>query len=65
MFNTWEWVGLLAVVLIFAGGKKLPEIGQGLGKGISEFRKAIGGEPDKEKPAEAPPKAHAEEKKSE
>jgi sec-independent protein translocase protein TatA len=28
------------VVLIFFGAKKIPELAQGLGKGIREFRKA-------------------------
>ena len=27
-------------VVILVGGKKLPELGSGLGKGISEFKKA-------------------------
>jgi sec-independent protein translocase protein TatA len=28
------------VVLVFFGAKKIPELAQGLGKGIREFRKA-------------------------
>jgi sec-independent protein translocase protein TatA len=31
---------ILAVVLIFFGAKKIPELAQGLGKGLREFRKA-------------------------
>ena len=35
---------VLVGVVILVGGKKLPELGSGLGKGISEFKKAIGGD---------------------
>lgn len=42
MLAGWEWAVVLAIVVIVAGGKKLPELGSGLGKGISEFKKALG-----------------------
>jgi len=46
----------LIVILIIAafifGGKKLPEIGKGLGKGLREFKKSISGE--EEEPASKP-----------
>lgn len=42
MLDGLEWAALLAIVVIIAGGKKLPELGSGLGKGISEFKKALG-----------------------
>ena len=32
---------ILAIALLFFGPKRLPEIGQGLGKTIREFRKAM------------------------
>jgi sec-independent protein translocase protein TatA len=35
-----EIILLLLVVLIFFGAKKIPELAQGLGKGLREFRKA-------------------------
>ncbi|MEE9225148.1 MAG: twin-arginine translocase TatA/TatE family subunit [Bacteroidota bacterium] len=35
-----EIVLILLVVLIFFGAKKIPELAQGLGKGLREFRKA-------------------------
>ncbi len=35
-----ELILILLVILIFFGAKKIPEIAQGLGKGIREFRKA-------------------------
>jgi sec-independent protein translocase protein TatA len=38
--GTSELLLIVLVVVIFFGGKKIPEIAQGLGKGIREFRKA-------------------------
>ena len=36
----YEWlIILLAIVLLF-GGKKIPELMKGLGKGIKEFKKS-------------------------
>ncbi len=35
-----EIILILLVILIFFGAKKIPELAQGLGKGIREFRKA-------------------------
>jgi sec-independent protein translocase protein TatA len=49
MLNPTEMVLLLLGVVILVGGKKLPELGSGLGKGISEFKKAITGSDDEEK----------------
>ncbi|MEX0737212.1 MAG: twin-arginine translocase TatA/TatE family subunit [Bacteroidota bacterium] len=38
--GTQEIILILVFVLIFFGAKKIPELAQGLGKGIREFRKA-------------------------
>jgi sec-independent protein translocase protein TatA len=35
-----ELLLIFLVVLVFFGAKKIPELAQGLGKGIREFRKA-------------------------
>lgn len=43
MLNPTEMVLLLLGVVILVGGKKLPELGSGLGKGISEFKKGMSG----------------------
>ena len=32
---------IVLVLLIFFGAKKIPELAQGLGKGIREFKKAV------------------------
>ncbi len=52
-----ELILILLIVLVIFGAGKLPEIGEGLGKGIRSFRKSIG-QPDEidvtptEKPSE-------------
>ena len=33
-----EWLLIALVVLLLFGGKKIPELMRGLGKGISEFK---------------------------
>jgi len=35
-----EIIVVLVIVLLLFGGKKLPELAKGLGKGINEFKKA-------------------------
>jgi sec-independent protein translocase protein TatA len=35
-----ELILILLVIIVFFGAKKIPELAQGLGKGIREFRKA-------------------------
>jgi sec-independent protein translocase protein TatA len=39
-FGTTEIILILVLFLVFFGAKKIPELAQGLGKGIREFRKA-------------------------
>jgi sec-independent protein translocase protein TatA len=39
----WEWLIILLFALIFFGAKRLPEMARGLGKGIREFKNAVGG----------------------
>ncbi len=38
--GTPEILVILLIILVFFGAKKIPELAQGLGKGIREFRKA-------------------------
>lgn len=35
-----EWVLIGSAILLFFGGKKIPELMKGLGSGIKEFKKA-------------------------
>jgi sec-independent protein translocase protein TatA len=39
-FGAWQIVLIVAVILIFFGAKKIPELAKGLGSGIKEFKKA-------------------------
>jgi sec-independent protein translocase protein TatA len=41
--GTTEIVLILIVVLIFFGGKRIPEFARGLGRGIREFKDAASG----------------------
>ena len=38
---------IVAVLLIFFGGKKIPELMKGLGRGVKEFKDATKGEDSK------------------
>jgi len=40
-----ELIMIAVVVLLLFGGKKLPELMRGLGKGINEFKNAKDGDP--------------------
>jgi sec-independent protein translocase protein TatA len=42
-FGTWEIVLIIAVVLLLFGGKKIPELMRGLGRGMKEFKDAKDG----------------------
>lgn len=44
-FGVWELLIILVIVLVIFGAKKLPEIGGGIGKAISNFKQATS-EPD-------------------
>lgn len=37
----WEWIIILIVILILFGGKKIPELMHGLGKGIRGFKDGL------------------------
>ena len=44
MIGPWQVVIILAIVLLLFGGKKIPELMKGLGKGMKEFKDASKGE---------------------
>ena len=39
--GTWEILLIFLVALLLFGAKRIPEIARGLGRGITEFRKAV------------------------
>jgi sec-independent protein translocase protein TatA len=62
--GTPELLIILFVILLVFGAKKLPELAQGLGKGIREFKKAsneIQDELDLNKPLSSPKTDKSEE----
>ena len=40
MLGPWEIFFLFLAILLIFGGKKIPEVARGLGKGLREFNKA-------------------------
>ena len=41
MIGPWQIVLIVLVVLLLFGGKKIPELMRGLGKGVREFKDGI------------------------
>lgn len=53
MIGPWQIILILVIVLLLFGGKKIPELMRGLGKGAKEFKEGISGADDeKEKDSE-------------
>lgn len=48
VFGPWQVILIVAVVLLMFGGKKIPELMKGLGKGVKEFKDASSGAEKKE-----------------
>ncbi len=46
MLGVQELIIILLIVVLVFGGKRIPEIMSGLGKGIKSFKKAVDGEDD-------------------
>lgn len=45
----WELLIILVIVLLFVGSDKLPGLGRGLGKAITQFKDSLSGSTDKDK----------------
>ena len=41
VIGTWEWVIIALVILLLFGGKKIPELMKGLGKGVKSFKEGM------------------------
>ena len=53
MFSSWwEWLVVLLVVVLLFGAKRLPELGSGLGKAISNFRNSCNCKAEEKKESE-------------
>ncbi|MBJ2182915.1 MAG: twin-arginine translocase TatA/TatE family subunit [Muribaculaceae bacterium] len=37
----WEWIIILIVILLLFGGKKIPELMRGVGKGVHSFKQGM------------------------
>ena len=59
MLGTWEIVLIALVILLIFGGKKIPELMKGIGKGVRSFKDGVEGKTEKE---EAEVKDEKEEK---
>ncbi len=61
-FSIFHWLIVLAVVLIFFGGRRIPEIMKGFGEGIRSFKEGMSGasHTPPTPPAQAPPPAPVE-----
>ena len=44
MIGTTELLLIAVLALLLFGGKKIPELMKGLGKGVKEYKKALNGE---------------------
>ena len=42
----YEWIIIGIIILLLFGGRKLPELMKGMGKGIKEFKDASKGDDD-------------------
>ena len=43
MIGTWEILVIVLVVLLLFGGKKIPELMHGVGKGVKSFKDGMNG----------------------
>ena len=41
MPSGWELLIIVGVIVLLFGGKKIPELAKGLGKGIKDFKQAV------------------------
>jgi sec-independent protein translocase protein TatA len=64
--SIFHWLIVLAVVLIFFGGKRIPEVMKGLGEGIRSFKDGMSGSTHQPTPpAQVAPPAPAADKPAE
>jgi sec-independent protein translocase protein TatA len=54
-FSIFHWLIVLAIVLIFFGGRRIPEVMKGLGEGIRSFKDGMSGAQTPTTPPVQPP----------
>lgn len=60
----WEWIIILVVVLLLFGGKKIPELMKGVGKGVRSFKDGLNDVQDEiKRPSEKPESDEKSDKK--
>ena len=52
MLGTWEIILIVLVILLIFGGKKIPELMRGLGKGIRSFKDGMNEKEEKQEKEE-------------
>ena len=58
----WEILAIFLVIALLFGGKKLPELGKGLGEGIKNFKRSISRDKDDDEKGEEEKKPSTDEK---
>jgi sec-independent protein translocase protein TatA len=53
-FAPWHWIIVAGVAILLFGGRKLPELGKGLGEGLRGFKEGMKGVTDDVKDATKP-----------
>jgi sec-independent protein translocase protein TatA len=52
MLGTWEIILIVLVILLIFGGKKIPELMRGLGKGVKSFKDGVNGKEEEKETKE-------------
>jgi sec-independent protein translocase protein TatA len=66
--GVWQILIVVAIIILFFGAKKIPQLAKGVGEGISEFKKATNNhieEGDKKEPPTSHENAKQEKPKQE
>lgn len=63
MIGTWEIILIVLVILLLFGGKKIPELMKGLGKGVKSFKDGVNGKDEEKQEEEKKEEVKKEEEK--
>ena len=56
MIGPWQIILIVAIVLLLFGGRKIPELMRGIGKGTREFKRGMSGEDEEDEKKDEDPK---------